>query len=312
MQRLGQKLVVVGGNGFIGSAVCKVALARGLDVTSISSSGRPYQTPKGHTPAWASKVTWHKADAHAPESYADILAGASGVVHTLGTLLEDARYKTALRDGDLFGVLKSLTGGANPLEMGGKDGYDAVNRDSALRVCETFVESAPHAKPDGLDSVPRPFIYISAEDVFRPVIPARYIESKREAEQGIDQITRAQPGFRGVYIRPSLVYHPHYRPLTSPLAALLDLSATLHANAPPSLPTPASILRTLGSTFSSPAPSVANALTIPPIHVEHVAEAVVCAALDADVQGVLGVRAMRELIGWAQKGDSGRTHLGHV
>jgi len=51
-----QKILVVGGNGFIGSAVCKAALARGMEVTSISSSGRPYRTPKGHTPAWASKV----------------------------------------------------------------------------------------------------------------------------------------------------------------------------------------------------------------------------------------------------------------
>lgn len=48
---------------------------------------------------------------------------------------------------------------------------------------------------------------------------------------------------------------------------------------------------------------MANALSVPPIHVEHVAEAVV-AALDpaSGVSGVLGVRAMRTLIGWAEKG----------
>lgn len=60
----------------LGSAVCRAALARGMQVTSVrcattptsrplrfaddrvscSSSGTPYTTPKGHSPAWTSKV----------------------------------------------------------------------------------------------------------------------------------------------------------------------------------------------------------------------------------------------------------------
>jgi hypothetical protein len=45
---------------------------------------------------------------------------------------------------------------------------------------------------------------------------------------------------------------------------------------------------------------MSNVLTIPPIHVEHVAEAVVLAlnAKATEVRGVLGVREMRELLGW--------------
>ncbi|EEB87884.1 hypothetical protein MPER_14573 [Moniliophthora perniciosa FA553] len=30
-----QKILVLGGNGFIGSAVCRAALARGMEVTSV-------------------------------------------------------------------------------------------------------------------------------------------------------------------------------------------------------------------------------------------------------------------------------------
>lgn len=57
----------------------------------------------------------------------------------------------------------------------------------------------------GVDpSKPRPFVYLSAEDIFRPVIPARYIETKREAEQGIEQMMSLNSQFRGVYIRPSV------------------------------------------------------------------------------------------------------------
>lgn len=51
---------------------------------------------------------------------------------------------------------------------------------------------------------------------------------------------------------------------------------------------------------------MANTMTIPPIHVDHVAEAI-CIAVDparSDVKGVLGVQDIRELIGWEQKGQS--------
>src|ERR1700749_1962017 len=73
-----------------------------------------------------------------------------------------------------------------------------------------------------------------------------------------------------------LVYHPHHRPLTTPIAALLDLSATLHSQIPSDVPfpTPSRILLSLGAAFppsssetapTSPLDSMANALTIPPI-----------------------------------------------
>jgi len=309
------KILVVGGNGFIGSAVCKAALARGMQVTSISSSGKPYTSAKGHSPAWASKVDWQKGDALIPETYAHIMPTVGGVVHTLGTLLEDGQYKKALGEGSLGGLLGAFAGGfgggGNPLERGeaNKSGYEVINRDTALRVCETFLSSTPSPTLKALG--PRPFVYISAEDVFRPVISSRYIESKREAEQRIEKMMLGQSGYRGVYIRPSLVYHAHQRPLTSPVAALLDFSASMHSKAPSNFPTPSSTLRTLGSAFTSrgtpsnsPLYSMANALSIPPIHVEHVAQAI-CIALDPsreDVRGVIGVNEMRELMGWSEGG----------
>lgn len=104
-----------------------------------------------------------------------------------------------------------------------------------------------------------------------------------------------------------LIYHPHYRPLTSPLAAALDVSSVLHSKIPEGIPTPSGLLRVLASMSrspSSPLPpafdAVANALTIPPIHVDHVGETI-AAAVDIDredIRGVYGVREMRELMGW--------------
>lgn len=321
MQPLLQRILVVGGNGFVGSAVCRAALARGMQVTSISSSGKPYTTPKGHTPAWTSKVDWQRGNALQPESYAHLMPGVTAVVHTLGTLLEDTRYKAAMKDGNvpaLVGAVISGLGdlgssGRNPLEEPKKDAssYEVLNRDAALRVCETFLASESEVETEG----PRPFVFVSAEDIFRPFISARYIETKREAEVRIEEMVRENPKYREVFIRPSLIYHPHFRPLTSPVAAALDLSATIHSKLPPSFPTPSGFLRSLSPVFGenerslvapSPLDSVANALTIPPIHVDHVAEAISIAAENTrtDIRGVLGVNEMRELIGWVRKGKA--------
>ncbi|KAJ3810935.1 mitochondrial protein [Lentinula lateritia] len=316
-----RKLLVVGGNGFIGSAICRAALAKGIQVTSVSSSGRPYTTPKGHAPAWTSKVTWLKGSAHNPTTFSDVLADVHGVVHTLGTLIEDGgKYKQAIREGNVTkmigSALGSIFGFQNPLKGSSEGSYEDINRDSALRVCQAFLSSGQGKQ----SPKPRPFVYISAEDVFRPIIPARYIETKREAEMGIEaMLSTSPPGqYRGVYIRPSLVYHAHYRPLTTPAAAIFDLSASLHRKIPEGIPKPSQLLHYLGAALSpqsslsmrnahgpskdaslgSPLDSIANAITIPPIHVDHVAEATVIALGDSTVGGVVGVERMRELIGW--------------
>jgi hypothetical protein len=145
----------------------------------------------------------------------------NGVVHTLGTLLEGGKYKKAIAEHNLGAVVESFVSGlvdsGNPLEKEQRESYNVLNRDSgmcfsshrdsithtssitALRVCETFLSSSPSVQ--SLDS--RPFVFVSAEDIFRPLISARYIETKREAEQGIEQMMLEKTDYRGVYIRPS-------------------------------------------------------------------------------------------------------------
>jgi len=81
-------------------------------------------------------VEWVRADALRPETYSHLLPDASAVVHTLGTLLADTKYKDALQKQDLAGAvasfLQSLTGaGRNPLKES-PDGYERLNRDSGL------------------------------------------------------------------------------------------------------------------------------------------------------------------------------------
>lgn len=67
-------------------------------------------------------------------------------------------------------------------------------------MAEAFVNSADAAAE--LEQ-PRPFIYISAEDIFRPIVPSAYIDTKREAEEKIDSMIEGKTNYRGVYMRPS-------------------------------------------------------------------------------------------------------------
>lgn len=68
-----------------------------------------------------------------------------------------------------------------------------------MQVAEAFVNSVDNSG----SGLPRPFIYISAEDIFRPVVPAAYIDTKREAEKLIDRMIEGKANYRAVYMRPS-------------------------------------------------------------------------------------------------------------
>lgn len=63
------KVLVLGGNGFVGNAICMEALSRGLEVASMSRSGRPKRED-----GWMSDVEWIKADALEPDSYIKYLS----------------------------------------------------------------------------------------------------------------------------------------------------------------------------------------------------------------------------------------------
>ena len=150
-----------------------------------------------------SQVDWQKGDALDPNSYAHHLPDATAVVHTLGTLIEGAKYKEALKEGNMPDLISSLTsalGSSNPLGAGdSKMSYATLNRDSALRACKTYISTRPSTSL----TKPRAFVHVSAEDVFRPWIPASYIEMKREAELGINKLISGHPDLRAVHIRPS-------------------------------------------------------------------------------------------------------------
>ncbi|KAL7123612.1 hypothetical protein ACP275_01G116200 [Erythranthe tilingii] len=73
-----ERIVVLGGSGFVGSAICKAAVSKGIEVISLSRSGRPsYSEP------WVDQVNWVTGDVFYA-NWDEVLVGATAVVSTIG------------------------------------------------------------------------------------------------------------------------------------------------------------------------------------------------------------------------------------
>jgi len=76
-------LLVVGGSGFIGREICRLAVRDGHEVRSVSRSGRPaIDAP------WADAVSWTSADLFRPNVWRDRLDDVDAVVHSVGVIAE--------------------------------------------------------------------------------------------------------------------------------------------------------------------------------------------------------------------------------
>ncbi|OIT34252.1 PREDICTED: uncharacterized protein At1g32220, chloroplastic-like [Nicotiana attenuata] len=74
-----EKLLVLGGNGFVGSHVLKEALDRGLAVASLSRTGR-----SSIQESWANNVSWHQGNLLSTDSWSDALKGVTSVISCVG------------------------------------------------------------------------------------------------------------------------------------------------------------------------------------------------------------------------------------
>ena len=79
------RLLVVGGSGFIGRAICRRAVAAGHEVRSVSRSGRP-EDAAGR---WVDDVEWTSADLFSPHMWRDRLRSVDAVVHSVGIAHEN-------------------------------------------------------------------------------------------------------------------------------------------------------------------------------------------------------------------------------
>ncbi|KAK3144874.1 hypothetical protein QOZ80_4AG0319010 [Eleusine coracana subsp. coracana] len=93
-----EKIVVLGGSGFVGSAICKAAVSKGIEVVSLSRSGRPsYSDP------WVDQVTWVAGDVFYAR-WDEVLLGATAVVSTLGGFGNEEQMKRINGEANVIAV----------------------------------------------------------------------------------------------------------------------------------------------------------------------------------------------------------------
>ncbi|WOL17434.1 hypothetical protein Cni_G26226 [Canna indica] len=93
-----EKIVVLGGSGFVGSAICRAAVSKGIEVVSVSRSGRP-----SYTDPWVDQVSWIAGDVFYL-NWDEILAGATAVVSTLGGFGNEEQMKKINGEANILAV----------------------------------------------------------------------------------------------------------------------------------------------------------------------------------------------------------------
>lgn len=190
----------------------------------------------------------------------------------------EADYKGVVsgRESPIAGLQKAFAAtrdrGINPLDKKrGEDikpsnindqfSYEIMNRDSAIALAKHAAEEKAKA-----------FCYISASGG-APVLPQRYIKTKREAE---NIISTSFPEMRGVFVRPPMLYDSS-RPITMAMAAMTGGGAIFN--------------QLTGKFFDS----FMGAAGAKPLKVEQVAEAVVEALDSEEVRGPVEIPQIEDL-----------------
>jgi nucleoside-diphosphate-sugar epimerase len=208
------RVLVLGGSGFVGSAITERALARGYAVTSVSRRGAPPDASEGALRA----VDWRVGDAADPAVARDILAepGFVGCVHAVGMLL--ASDLNALASGSGSKPAKGAT-------------YDVVTRVTAFNAADAAAALLPPrgSAREGAAVGPPPFVFVSAAEArwdFRAPVDwlEDYLVAKRAVEAKLGECN-ARGALRASWLRPSLVY------TTDKPAALPAVAAFTLANA---------------------------------------------------------------------------------
>ncbi|AHY78656.1 AQG_2a_G0038110.mRNA.1.CDS.1 [Saccharomyces cerevisiae] len=204
------KLIVFGGNGFLGKRICQEAVTSGYKVVSVSRSGKAPHSNELNDKQWMQEVQWTAADIFKPDSYHELLNNATNVVHSLGILLENENYKQTLSKSPTYDSksrLLSFGAGPNPLKKSSPYfTYEMMNKQSAIILADTFKQKIlKKSKKEQEKANQRSFTYISADKGF-PLIPSGYINSKREAEIELEKMQRY---FRPIIVRPGFMFDEH-------------------------------------------------------------------------------------------------------
>uniref|UniRef100_K3WUB7 NAD(P)-binding domain-containing protein n=1 Tax=Globisporangium ultimum (strain ATCC 200006 / CBS 805.95 / DAOM BR144) TaxID=431595 RepID=K3WUB7_GLOUD len=74
------RLLVIGGNGFVGSNILQRAVQKGIEVRSLNKSGKP----QWQDVPWVDQVEWHQGNVFNDTELAKAVEGMTGVISTVG------------------------------------------------------------------------------------------------------------------------------------------------------------------------------------------------------------------------------------
>ncbi|CEL95746.1 unnamed protein product [Vitrella brassicaformis CCMP3155] len=189
------KILVLGGNGFVGSQICRKAIERGIEVVSLSRRGKA--TDKIAKEPWAKEVQWVAGSALDPPSFRSHLETCNGVIHSIGILLENNLNKF---------VSGSQASGAGL-------SYEQVNRDTALVVAREARRLPPVQS----------FVFVSAKSA--PPFLQRYILAKRDVENELR--TYGHDELRSAFLYAGMIYHES-KPGSPQMASLLKIGSAVN------------------------------------------------------------------------------------
>ena len=209
-----EKLLITGGNGFVGSTICVLAAQMNIPVISISRSG----APEGQTKDAAFTTSWVKADVFQPESWAPHLVGCKAVIHCIGIINEDVprgvTYDRMIFQSAKLVADKAIAGGIQRfvfLSAGGAAPETPSGYMEAKERAERFLESLGFAsltilrpgmiygdaKPDTLREA-KEFSLLLADPVIGPKLhPVRPLEVNIVARAALRAVTDS--GIHGVF-----------------------------------------------------------------------------------------------------------------
>lgn len=85
------RILITGGNGFIGREIGRHAVVDGHKVRSIARSGQPALAEP-----WVDEVDWYAADVFKPHHWRDQLNGCDAVIHTIATIRDSPKHGVTL------------------------------------------------------------------------------------------------------------------------------------------------------------------------------------------------------------------------
>ncbi|KAI9293885.1 NAD(P)-binding protein [Neoconidiobolus thromboides FSU 785] len=199
-----KKVLILGGNGYLGQRLCKKGIENGLKITSLSRSGLPKIT-NGKIEAWMNEVNWQKGDLLNLNSYSHLLSNQDTIIHSVGAIF-DFNYKPLVSNEWNKVMKEGIRNGNQVREM------------NFVSVKNLLEELKKHQNIQSL-------FYLSATNFLPEILTKDYISSKKASEQRIllDQNTDFVKKF---IVQPGLMYSED-RPLAFGLAAGLLLGKQL-------------------------------------------------------------------------------------